>query len=238
VVDKDGKALDGGGSSTLFGLVVEGDHECPGDSQTEQYRIDSYMVPVDVDPSQLRYTQSGPYPPSFRDYAGFQMPLYKVNKDPFAAELTARAQEPGGPGRFPPLPAFGWSVYVPTLGIDDYAGGLPAGKYRIGLACTLAARVTNLWETTIEITQDATDKPVGIAWKVTGSQPLDLVSSGSEADATWLVYALVAFGAVMALVAVVLRRSSRRSRDTRAGNEAGERAGGEAAGVSTERSPA
>jgi hypothetical protein len=211
VIDEDGNALDGGGSSTLFGVALEGDDECPGDSQNDQYRIDSYMVPLDVDPSQLTYTQLGPSPPAFRDYAGFQMPLYKLNKDPFAAELTARAQEPGGPGPMPPLPAFTWNVYVSTLGIEGYDGGLPSGTYRIGLACTFAARVTNLWETTIEVTQDATDEPVGISWKVTGSQPLDLMSSGSGADATWFVYALVAFGVVMALVAVVLRRSSRRS---------------------------
>jgi hypothetical protein len=103
---------------------------------------------------------------------------------------------------------------------EDYEGGLPSGEYRIGLACTRFARVTNLWETTIEVTQDPTDEPVGIAWRVTGPQPRDLVAADS--DPSWFVYTLVAFGVAMAAVAVVLNSSARRPRRERAGYEAGE----------------
>jgi hypothetical protein len=106
VIDLDGKALDGGSGSTEFGVVLEGDDECPGDSQHDQYRIDSYMVPVDVDPTQLTYGHFGPTQPSFRDYAGFQMPLYKVDRDAFGGELTGEQVEPGGPGPIHGLPAF------------------------------------------------------------------------------------------------------------------------------------
>ncbi len=213
LVDERGQALDGGGSATPFGIVLEGEDECPGDSVHDQFRIDSYMVPVAVDPTQLMFTALGPTPPSFRDYAGFQMPVYKLDDDPYAAQLTSQPAEAGGPGPIPELPRFGWGVYVPTTGIEDYAGGLPSGEYRIGVACTYATRVTNLWETTIEITPDATDEPVGIAWTVTGSQPSGLASSssGSGSDTNWLVYGLIAFAAVMAAVALVLYRSSRRS---------------------------
>jgi len=220
VVDERGEALDGGGSSTGFGIELEGEDECPGDSVHDQFRIDSYMVPVAVDPTQLMFTALGPTPSSFREYAGFQMPVYKLDEDPYAAQLTSRQAEPGGPGPIPELPRFGWGVYVPTTGIEAYEGGLPSGEYRFGVACTYATRVTNLWETTIEITQDATDEPVGIAWTVTGSQPGE-VASTSGSGSTWFVYALLAFAAVMAVGAFVLYRSSRRSRGGTARVEGG-----------------
>lgn len=221
VVDANGKALDGGGSSTPFSVVLEGADECPGDSAHDQYRIDSYMVPVDADPTQLKFTGFGPTPPTFRSYDGFQMPLYKLSDNPYAAQFTSQQAEAGGPGPIPELPPFGWDVYVPTTGIDGYEGGLPSGEYRVGIACTQGARITNLWETTIEVTQDAADKPVGIAWTVTGPQPGELESearlgstssSGSSANSgtSWFVFALVAFSVVMLIVAIVLFRSSRR----------------------------
>lgn len=209
VVDTTGRALDSGGSLTQFRVELEGEDECPGDSAHDQFRIDSYIVPVDVDPSQLLYTAFGPTPLEFSEYEGFQMPLYKLSGDPFAAEFTAQQIEPGAPGPIRELPSFDFGVYVPTPGIDGYDGGLPSGEYRLGLACTYAGRVTNLWETTIELTQDPSDEPVGIKWTVTGPQPGALESSPS--DPSTVVYVLVAVAAVMAVVAVALHRSSRRS---------------------------
>jgi hypothetical protein len=226
VVDKDGKALDGGGGSTNFGVVLEGEDECPGDSAHDQYRVDSYMVPVDVDPTTLKFTGLGPTPANFRKYANFQMPLYKLSEDAYAAQQTSQQATPGGPGPIREIPPLGWGVYVPTRGIDGYTGGLPAGEYRIGLACTYGARITNLWETTIEVKADPNDKPVGIAWTVTGSQPRDLESEaepfggkpGSSAPML-LVYALGAFALVMIVVAIALFRSSGRDRDDDASSD-------------------
>lgn len=208
VVDAAGAALDGSGSATGFGVELEGEDECPGDSAHDQYRVDSYMIPLDMDPTDLVFTAQGPTPPAFRAYEGFQMPLYKLNKNPYAAQLTNRQREPGGPGPIPELPPFDFSVYTPTPGIEDYEGGLPAGTYRIGLACTFAGRITNLWETTIELRQDPADVPVGIAWTVTGPQPRHL--EAAPAGSSPLVYGLVAVAAGSAFLAYRLQRSSRR----------------------------
>lgn len=211
VVDADGQVLEGGRGDTPFSVALAGPDECPGDSARDQYRIDSYMVPVDLDPAEIPFTGTGPMPPAFRAYDDFRMPLYKLDSNPYAAELTAQATEPKGPGAIPPLGAFSFSFYVPTPGMDaDYPGGLPSGEYRIGLACTYAGRITNLWETTIEVVARPDEESVAVSWKVTGSQPADL-ETPSEQSALRPAYLLVAFSIAMAVVAVLLRRSARRS---------------------------
>lgn len=210
VVDASGAALDGGGSLTRFSVELEGEDECPGDSANDQYRVESYMVPVDADPTAISFTGFGPTPLRFRSYDDFQMPLHRLTGDGFAAEVTGQRTEPGGPGPIRDIPGFDFGVYVPTPGIEGYDGGLPSGSYRTGLACTYAGRITNLWETTIEIRQDPADEPVGISWTVTGPQPRELESvvSGSAGP---VVAVLLGVGAVLGVVAVALHRSSRRS---------------------------
>ena len=98
VVDASGRALDDGGSLTSFSVELEGEDECPGDSANDQYRVDSYMVPVEADPTQVDYTGFGPTPLRFRTYDDFQMPLYKLSGDPFAAEVTGQRSDEGGSG--------------------------------------------------------------------------------------------------------------------------------------------
>lgn len=211
VIDQTGAALDSGGGTTLFGVELEGEDECPGDSTHDGYRVDSYMVPLDVDPTELDFSGIGPYPTAFRSYDGFQMPLVKADGNRFAAELTGDAFEAGGPGPIRDLPGFDFASYVPTPGIEDWDGGVPAGAYRVGFACTFAGRITNLWETTIAVDDDPADEPVGIRWTVTGPQPRELETAPTKPTA--LVLGLVGVGVAAAVVAVVLHRSSRRSDD-------------------------
>lgn len=209
VADGTGRALDGGGSDTPFYLELEGESECPGDSANDQYRIDSYMVPVDADPTELVFTAGGPMPPEFKDYETFRMPLYKFSTDRYSGEVTGQAVEPGGPGPIPQLPPFTFGVYIEEPSVPDYEGGLPSGSYRIGVACTYAGRMTNYWETTIELAQDAADEPVGISWTVTGPQPTALAAA--DPASSTLVYWVLALAAVMAMAAYLLHRSSQRA---------------------------
>lgn len=208
VIDQAGRALDGGGGLSAFGVELEGEAQCPGDSTHDGYRVDSYMVPIDVDPTKLDFSGLGPYPTAFRQYEAFQMPLVTTGGNRFAAELTGDALEAQGPGPIRDLPGFDFSTYVPTPGIDDWDGGVPAGMYRIGVACTFAGRITNLWESTIEVSEDAADEPVGIRWTVTGPQPRTLETAPSEPTA--LIIGMTGLAALAAGVAVVLHRSSRR----------------------------
>ncbi|MGK2948298.1 MAG: hypothetical protein ACSLFP_06975 [Acidimicrobiales bacterium] len=219
VTDGAGNALDGGGSDTVFEMELEGEDECPGDSANDQYRIDSYMIPIDDDPADVVFTGQGPTPLAFKEYGSFRMPLYKISTAPYAAELTAKQLVPGGPGPIPELPGFGFGAYIATPGLEDYEGGLPSGDYRVGLACTYAGRITNYWETTIAISQDAADEPVGIAWTVTGPQPRDL-ESATPGSSRPLVVGLLALAAVLAAVAVLLHRSSSRRPDPTVADEA------------------
>lgn len=208
VIDQTGRALDRGGSQTLFGVELEGEDECPGDSTHDDYRVDSYMVPLDVDPTRLDFSGTGPYPTRFREHGTFQMPLVTAEGNRFAAELTGDAFEAGGPGPIRDLPGFDFTSYVATPGIADWDGGVPAGAYRIGFACTFAGRTTNLWETTIEVTDDPTDELVGMRWTVTGPQPRELESAPSRPTA--LIAGLAGFGLVAAAAAVVLHHSTGR----------------------------
>lgn len=207
VVDANGNALDAGGGLTPFSLVLEGDAQCPGDSSHDDYRVDTYLVPLDADPTRLDFNGAGPNPPAFRTYDGFQMPLITTTGTNFAADLTGDAFEADGPGPIRDLPGFDFHSYVPTPGIDDWDGGVPPGSYRLGLACTFAGRMTNAWETTVEVTADSTDTPVGMRWAVTGPQPRELETATGSPKA--LVLGLVGFAVVAAVAAFLLNRSSK-----------------------------
>lgn len=209
VVDANGAALDSGSSQTPFTIELEGEDECPGDSTHDGYRVDSYMVPIAADPTELDFNGFGPNPPEFRQYAGFQMPLIPVNGNGFAAELTGDAFEAGGPGPIRDLPGFDFSSYVSAPSTPDWAGGVPPGAYRIGVACTFNGRMTNAWETTMEVAADPADVPVGMRWTITGPQPLDLATAGSTGTPA-IVLGLIGFAVVAAAIAFLLHRSSKR----------------------------
>ena len=81
-------------------------------------------------------------------------------------------------------------------------GDLPAGAYRLGIACTLDNEITRVWDAEIEVREDAADSPGQIAWTVVGFQPSD--GSGSSA-------APIAIGAAAAAVAVTVLLVRRRS---------------------------
>ncbi|MFZ6004522.1 MAG: hypothetical protein ACOYXM_11390 [Actinomycetota bacterium] len=211
VIDQTGSALDTGGGLTLFGVELEGEDECPGDSTHDGYRVDSYMVPLDVDPTRLDFSGTGPYPTQFREYGTFQMPLVTAEGNRFAAELTGDAFQAGGPGPIRDLPGFDFRTYVPTAGIEDWDGGVPAGVYRVGFACTFNGRITNLWETTIEVAGEPTDEPVGMRWTVTGPQPRELETAPSNPTA--VIVGLIGLALVLAVAGFALHRSSQRAAD-------------------------
>jgi LPXTG-motif cell wall-anchored protein len=211
VADANGAALDSGSSVTPFTVVLDGEDQCPGDSTHDGYRVDSYVVPLDTDPAQLDFNGFGPNPPEFQEYASFQMPLIPINGNGLAAELTGDAFEAGGPGPIRGLPGFDFSSYVPSSSTPGWAGGVPPGAYRVGIACTYGGRMTNAWETTMEVTADPADQPVGMHWTITGPQPRNLETA--PGDSNTLLYVLLGIAVVAGGVAFFLFRSSKRPDD-------------------------
>ena len=59
VVAPSGRPIDGGGSATPFTLRLPDGAACPGDSANDGYRVNSYMVPLDVDPTTVTYLNAG-----------------------------------------------------------------------------------------------------------------------------------------------------------------------------------
>jgi len=153
--------LTSGGSSTSFTLKLPAGAACTGDSATGQYKVQSYMVPSNVDPGSLQFGSTGPQPTAFG--ANFKEPLYDTNGTAYVNGQTANATTPGGPGPIINIPTFNFAVYSP--------GNIPAGIYNVGIACTLGPASTTqedkYWNVQLTFTTDQNDSPAQIHWTVT-----------------------------------------------------------------------
>ncbi len=201
VVDAGGQRISGGDRETEFTFQLEGTPECPGDSFYQDWRVQSYMVPVTVAAAEVTYNGLGPTPYGYETYESFRQPLYGVDSNPFAGMATATPEREGEPGEIVDVPMFDFAVYGP--------GDVPAGRYRIGLACTLLNQVERVWEAEIEITAGpGDDRP--LQWEVVGAE----AESESQVGST----TLVAFGGVAAVVGGLLffGRAKRRDRSSTA----------------------
>lgn len=153
-----GEPAAGGGSADPFTLTLpQQPTYCSGDSALAGYHVDSFMVPESVDPATLTWGSAGPVPVGFG--ADLRQPLWRAETGaPFVGEFTGEETPLGGAiGMFPNF----------TLAIFDPAMDalLPAGVYKIGIACTdTAGSLDRWWVTRIEIVADA-DDPLGFAWK-------------------------------------------------------------------------
>jgi hypothetical protein len=188
------KALDHGASATVFGLRLPNGAACPGDTQHDQWRVQSFLVPDSIDPGTLAYDATKPRGDGL--YA-----LYGSDTKPYVQRATAANTVAGKPGAVVDLPPMSFNVFTPGL--------VKPGTYRIGIACTLAPerKTAVYWDTQIVITSSSSDHPAGFIWRL-ASAPASLskVESGSNAG----VIAVVAF-AVAALLGLFFWRRSRRT---------------------------
>ncbi len=88
--------LAGGVSSTVFTIEPPDDAMCPGDSANDDWRIQSFLVPAEVDPLDLQFASNDP------EGEG-NWSLYGADTSPFVDELTAPNTVPGKPARFPTI---------------------------------------------------------------------------------------------------------------------------------------
>jgi hypothetical protein len=162
-----------GVQDTPFVLSYAGDSACAGDSATDGYRVNTFMVPASVDVSQLTYNSGGPTAPAG---VTFKFPLFaqtgnaqQVNRNtaPTTGIITA--------GNL--LQPFSFAALV--------AGGIevPNGSYKVGLACTLLGVTEEYWETTIAVTASTTG-PVTFAWQVTDTPTTTTTTSTTTSSTT------------------------------------------------------
>lgn len=198
IVDEDGGRLDHGGSATAFSLRLPDGAACPGDSQHDQWRIQSFIVPADVDPVTLTYDLIAPAG------GGTRFALYDLQQNPYAQQLTQPNTTAGQPGRVGAVPLLSLGVFPP--------GTLPAGTYRVGVACTLFRATARVWDTTIVVSDDAGDRPARFQWRLDGTDP-SVLDDGSSTG--WLRPLLLAVGAVAAAYGLWLVRRTPKRRTPR-----------------------
>lgn len=160
ILGSDGRRLDRGGSATKFTLKLSGAAECPGDSQNDNYRLYSFMVPIELAAEDVAFNGLGPIPRAFERYEDFRMPLHDVTTSDYAGGFTAEQDEPGGPGAIVDIPMLSFAVYQ--------KGELPFGEYRVGLACRVFNETKKFWDTAIVVSPDR-DDPAGFGWHVAGA---------------------------------------------------------------------
>ena len=173
-----------GQSATQFSLRLPSGAACPGDSANDQWRVQSFMIPSAVSPANLGYNVAGP------DGQG-QFALYAVSTTPLVDSLTNQNTSPGQPGVIPAIPPLSFAAFPP--------GVLPAGTYRIGIACTLSRKTANYWDTEVVITSSPGDKPSQFVWRLPNVP--ESVNQSSHGSSSWVLpigigaLAVVAVGA-------------------------------------------
>ena len=156
-----------GDSGTSFNLGLGSNPSCPGDSASGGYRVQSFMIPAaaNVDTT-LTFGANGPTAVG----SEFRQPLFDATTNPYTNELTDQALTNGGPGAISGVPAFNWgAVFDP--------GDVPAGSYRIGIACTLGpasgTQLVSYWSKVITVTSTGSGSggPSQFTWDSTGAVP-------------------------------------------------------------------
>lgn len=204
IVSEKREALPDGDGNTVFGLRLPSGASCPGDSEHDQWRVQTFIVPVDVDPGALTYDSVGPVGEGL--YA-----LYGIDTNPQVHGLTAPNGGSGLPGLIVGLRSMSFEVFPP--------GTLVEGTYRIGVVCTYFRETASYWEAAIEVTRDPENKPAEISWRAVSSpeSPTEAAeseptSAGSGSRAGVLV---AAAGVAVFAAAYLARRSRRQPQDIR-----------------------
>jgi hypothetical protein len=194
VVDPTGQPLGGGGSATEFSLRLPDGAACPGDSASGNWLVQSFLIPVADDPGTIKYGVIGP--------EGTQFPLYAFDTRPFAHQITHVSDTAGAPGIIAAVPALSFAVFPP--------GYIPAGEYRIGIACTYFRQTARYWDTELTIVDAPDDVPSQFVWRVPNAPsdaPIASTSSNSGSNTNlWVIVGAIGLGATAAGWLIVQRR--------------------------------
>jgi hypothetical protein len=183
-----------GGSATSFTLVLPDGAACPGDTFNDQWRVQGFLVPREDDPANLKFAGNKPE-------GDGRWGLYQTDGQTYVQVPTAQNDAAGQPGRV---------LGIPSLSFEwfdlDY---LPAGKYRMGLACSLFQDPGPYWDTEVEIVADPADSPGKFTWRMLRAADPSLIDYSESSVRRWV---LIGSSAVLAgsLLALTLLRPRRK----------------------------
>jgi hypothetical protein len=110
---------------------------CPGDSASDGYRVQTFIVTAGTDPATLTYDSNGPVLPA--GGAGVAFPLVSATGINQVNRTTAV-----NTGQIVTTPPINLGVYGSSL--------LPDGAYSIGYACSLSGQTEAFWASEITVT--------------------------------------------------------------------------------------
>ncbi len=187
-----GVILENGGSATEFSVDLPKNSACPGDSQNDDWRLQTFIVPADADPATLEYNNVGPT--GTKQYA-----IYDIFTAPVVDQLTVPNDVAGEPGRTTPFPPMSFAVFPP--------GEIPPGEYRIGVACTWFGATADYWDTEIVIAAEPKDEPAQLTWRLPSAPPAPLSSTATSSEFPWTIVFLGIAVAAIAFVVILNRRT-------------------------------
>lgn len=180
--------LDHGGNDDVFSLRLPDGSTCPGDSVNDQWRTQSFIIPISDDPVAIRYGAIGPEPVGNGRYA-----MFMADTRPYVHQLTRPNPGPGQPGVISTIPPLSFAVVAGEQ--------IPPGLYRIGIACTYFGTTTKYWDAEIVITASYDNQSGVLAWRLSGVAGDDIESARSPFPWTALVVGgMVAVGVAVAVV--------------------------------------
>ena len=186
--------LAGGVSATVFELQLPADATCPGDSLHDQWRVQSFIIPVDDDPATIPYGVNGPEGTD-------QYALYEVNTSPYTDILLRANAGVGQPGVITAVPALSFAVFPP--------GTLPTGRYRMGIACTYFRTTAQYWDVEVDLTATPDDEPGQMIWRLVDPPAGATLPTTDDDSSSWLLPAALGT-AVIALAGAFWWRLRRR----------------------------
>jgi hypothetical protein len=189
-----GTRVERGGSGTEFSLEPPPSSTCPGDSEHDSWRVQTFLVPSDVDPGSLVWAL-GPQSDSANVYS-----MYDTFTQPVIEGLLIRNEASGEPARMGTLPAMDFAGFLPK-------GSLPPGNYRVGIACTWYGATGKYWDTEIILTADEADEPAGLTWRLSDA-PETPPASSDDGGFPWIYLAIGAV-VIAALGWFLMQRAQR-----------------------------
>jgi hypothetical protein len=170
------KTVASGGSVTEFSLEPPPSSTCPGDSEHDSWRVQTFLVPSTVDPGTLVWAL-GPRSDNAIVYS-----MYDTFTQPVIEGLLIRNEASGEPARMGTLPGMNFAGFVPK-------GSLTPGEYRVGIACTWFGATGKYWDTEIILTADDGDEPAGLTWRLANAPDTALASS-DDGGFPWIYLAI------------------------------------------------